>query len=118
MKKSLLLSVSICSLCAALAMPVVLSAQQQKVTHPHYKLIDLGTLGGPHSYGSVNGDGFQLLNNSGVVASYADLAVPDPNAAFFCYDQDCFQAHASQWKGGVITDLGALPGNNNSAAGS
>src|SRR5215831_17646407 len=99
---------------AVLALPAGSAAQQ----HPRYKLIDLGTLGGPHSYGSVNGDGFSVLNNSGVVASFADLSVPDPNAAFFCFDPDCFQAHASKWKHGVITDLGALPGNNNSAAGS
>jgi probable HAF family extracellular repeat protein len=94
------------------------TAQGQAAGHFRYKLVDLGTLGGPHSYGSVNGEGFSLLNNSGVVASYADLALPDPNAAFFCYDQDCFQAHAVQWKDGEITDLGALPANNNSAAGS
>ena len=97
-----------------LAVAAQLNAQQ----HSRYKLIDLGTLGGPHSYGSVNGEGFLLLNNFGEVASYADLATPDPNAAFGCYDSDCFQAHASLWKDGVISDLGALPGNNNSAAGS
>jgi probable HAF family extracellular repeat protein len=88
--------------------------------HHHYKLVDLGTLGGPHSYGSVNGDGFALLNNSGVVASFADLSSADPNAAsaLGCYVPDCFQAHAAMWKDGAITDLGALPTNNNSAAGS
>lgn len=41
-------------------------AGQGPTKRPRYKLIDLGTLGGPHSYGSINGDGFQLLNNSGV----------------------------------------------------
>lgn len=97
----------------ALLLSVPLLAQ-----HTKYELIDLGTFGGPHSYGSVNGDGFQLLNNAGVVASYADLSVPDPNMSYFCYDADCFQAHAFQWKAGVMTDLGALPVNNNSAAGS
>ena len=102
------------TLLAVLALPAGLAAQQ----HPRYKLIDLGTLGGPHSYGSVNGDGFQLLNNSGEVASFADLATPDPNAAFFCYVPDCFQAHAFRWKQGVMSDLDALPVNNNSAAGS
>jgi probable HAF family extracellular repeat protein len=104
---------------AALVMSPGMTGQQPQSTgHHHYKLIDLGTLGGPHSYGSVNGNGFSLLNNSGEVASYADLATPDPNAAFGCYDSDCFQAHASLWKDGVISDLGALPVNNNSAAGS
>jgi probable HAF family extracellular repeat protein len=93
-------------------------AQEAFASHTHYKLIDLGTLGGPHSYGSVNGNGFALLNNSGEVASYADLATPDPNAAFGCYDSDCFQAHASLWKDSQISDLGALAGNNNSAAAS
>ena len=94
------------------------SAQAASAKKIRYKLIDLGTLGGPSAYGSVNGADFRLLNDSGSVASFADLAVPDPNASFGCYVADCFQAHAFQWKNGVITDLGALPENNNSAAGS
>ena len=114
--KSKRLAPIILTLLAALALPFVSSAQDNK--HHHYKLIDLGTLGGPHSYGSVNGNGFSLLNNSGVVASSADTALPDPNASFFCFNPDCFQTHAAQWKDGEIIDLGALPGNNNSAAGS
>jgi probable HAF family extracellular repeat protein len=94
------------------------SAQAASAKKIRYKLIDLGSLGGPSAYGSVNGADFRLLNDSGSVASFADLAVPDPNASFGCYVADCFQAHAFQWKNGVITDLGALPENNNSAAGS
>lgn len=93
------------------------SARAASADKIRYKLIDLGTLGGPISYGSPNGFGFRILNDSGVVAAFADLAVPDPNASFGCY-ADCFQAHAFQWKNGVITDLGALPENNNSAAAS
>ena len=45
---------------------IQMSAQEQKKQHRRYKFVDLGTPGGPHSYGSVNGDGFGLLNNSGV----------------------------------------------------
>ena len=93
-------------------------AQENSTKHPRYRLVDLGTLGGPHSYGSVNGDGFQLLNNSGVVTSSAELSTPDPNAAFGCANPECLQVHAFRWKDGVMTDLGALPVNNNSAGGS
>jgi probable HAF family extracellular repeat protein len=46
------------------------------------------------------------------------LSTPDPNKRYFCYDPDCYQAHAFQWREGVMTDVGALPTNNNSAAGS
>ncbi len=98
-----------------LLLGVGISGAQQ---HPRYRLVDLGTFGGPHGYGSVNGDGFQLLNNSGAVAFSADLHAPDPNQSFFCFNPDCFQTHAAYWHGGVLADLGALADNNNSAAGS
>jgi probable HAF family extracellular repeat protein len=117
-------SVIAAALFSTLAISVPLSAQEQKEQmgqkneHHHYKLVDVGTLGGPHSYGSVNGNGFQLLNNSGVVASYADTALPDPNLQNLCFDPDCSLAHAFRWKQGVMTDLEALPGMNSSAGGS
>ena len=79
----------------------------------------LGTLGGPNSYGSVNGTGLSQLNDSGAVVSFADLAVPDPNASFFAaMRRTAFRSTLFYGRNGVITDLGALPENNNSAAGS
>src|SRR5215469_1177730 len=114
MNSRTLMCITAISLFAALANPVQLAAQGTR-----YKLIDIGTLGGPIGYGSVNGNGFRLLNNSGAVVSSADTAFPDPNQATFgCLQPDCFQAHAFLWKDGAMIDLGSLPGNNNSAAGS
>jgi len=114
MKRTWTVVTGLVALLAVLVLPARSGAQQ----HPRYRLVDLGTFGGPHSYGSVNGDGFQLLNNAGIVAASADLSSPDPNQSYFCFNTDCFQTHAAQWKDGVVTDLGALPVNNNSAAGS
>lgn len=100
---------------AMLEIPVGLFAQED----PSYKLIDLGTLGGLTSYDDVNGFGNQNLSNAGIVTSFSDTAAPDPRASTpnLCYSPDCFLSHAFRWKDGAITDLGALPGMNSSAAG-
>ena len=80
-----------------------------------YKLIDL-TLGGPISYPS--GDGARILNNAGVVSSFADTAFPDPFAPDICFDADCLLAHAYRLRNGVMTDLGSLVDGVNSFASS
>jgi probable HAF family extracellular repeat protein len=91
------------------------STAQQTPQHHTYQLIDLGTLGGPKSYQSENGPEDQIINDAGVVGFSADTAVPDPNAPNNCFRADCFVSHATRWKNGVLTDLGALPGNGNSS---
>jgi probable HAF family extracellular repeat protein len=101
-------------LLAALAMPVSTTAQDnasQNAKHKHhqYKLIDIGTLGGPNS-GFFPGE--RLVNNQGVVIGGADTPTPDPHAPN-CFG-DCFVGHTFQWQKGVLTDLGALPGLNSS----
>jgi hypothetical protein len=60
----------------------------------HYKLVDLGTLGGPISYGSPNGPGSRLLNDASVVASSADTAAEHPDAPDFCGVPGCPVVHA------------------------
>ena len=92
-----------------LAAPVRLAAQQ----HHHYKLIDLGTLGGPASYFLNGSDG--ILNNQGTAVSWSDTSTPDPFPAF-CFNPDCFVSHAFQSRNGVRTDLRTLPGGASSQA--
>ena len=90
---------------------VVQSASQTpqlKPTHLRYKLIDLGTLGGPNS---SEGPIFPIVNNRGVVAGGSDTLLTDPNCVF---PPNCLDLHASQWDRGTLTDLGTLPGGNNS----
>jgi probable HAF family extracellular repeat protein len=111
-KSKLMTCITAITLFAALAIPVQLAAQE----HNHYKLIDMGTLGGPSAYKSVNAPGYQIINNAGTVAFGADTPMIDPNAPNLCFNSDCFVSHAVRWHNGVLTDLGALPGVGNGSA--
>ena len=114
MKCRTLTLISAISLLAALALPVEVAAQ-----HTRYKLIDIGALGGPVSYIAGNETGHRQLNNRGIVAGTADISTPDPNAGNpdLCLNPDCFfLSHAFLWQNGVLTDLGTLPGGNDSSA--
>jgi probable HAF family extracellular repeat protein len=117
MRKSMSSLIASLSLCAALALPVVSFAQEQKEQkeekkeHHHYKLIDLGTLGGPSS---LSIEPFTLdVSSRGVAIAQADTSIPDPYSPN-CLT-DCLVNHAITWHNGVQTDLGALPGGNNSS---
>ncbi len=92
----------------ALALPTELVGQQTR-----YKLIDLGTFGGPNAV--VNGPGTRDLSNSGTYAGYAETAIPDPYAPN-CVNPECLVYHTQVWRNGVVSDLGSLPGVNNSSA--
>jgi probable HAF family extracellular repeat protein len=106
---------------AALALSPWASAQDTAQSRPderhghklRYKLIDLGTVGGPGSFFSNGADG--ILNDRGVAVGWSNTAEPDPFAPF-CFEPNCFVAHAFKAHGGVLTDLGTLSGGINSQA--
>jgi probable HAF family extracellular repeat protein len=100
---------------AALVIPVQLAAQDKKDQHKqhhHYKLIDIGTFGGPASQFSVPSSAG--LNNRGTATGVADTSLPDPYSpnCFF----DCFVDHAFVSSDGITTDLGTLSGGPSSFA--
>ena len=83
--------------------------------HRQYKLIDLGTLGGPSSiiFGETG-----PLNNAGEVTKNADTAALDP---YFPNDNpyfggDPYVQDAFLWRHGSMHDLGSLPGGTGKAA--
>lgn len=83
--------------------------------HRRYKLVDIGTFGGPESY--VNA-AFSLgspnqINHRGTVVGAAATTVPAPPNKQICGGPDGlvpFVFHAFEWRNGALTDLGALPG--------
>ncbi len=84
------------------------TAQDHPSKHQQYKLIDLGTLGGPSSL-IIGATG--PINNSGMVLTEsADTAVPNP---FYPNDNPylnlLFVQHAFLWFRNRVQDLGALP---------
>jgi probable HAF family extracellular repeat protein len=102
--------------CAALAIPVGLAAQDKQVrndhhSYHHYQLVDLGTLGGPNSF--VTNPLTNNVNGRGLVLAEAETAISDPYSPN-CFVSDCALVHSLLLNGSSTTDLGALPGVNNS----
>jgi len=109
MKSRTLMWIAPVILFADLTLPTRVAAQSDSTKiqkHHHYKLIDMGTLGGANSY--VNSQS-SPLNQPGAVVGESQTVVPlPPNTNVF---SSCFGpnvAHAFEWKKGVRTDLGAL----------
>ena len=100
------------SLIAVLSMPSGMTAQdgslrQTKPKHHHYKLVDLGTFGGPNSF-YFSSPVVESVNNRGEVVGGADTSFQDPYYPN-CDTPDCLILRPFQWKNGILTDLGTLP---------
>jgi probable HAF family extracellular repeat protein len=103
-----------------MAISIQLAAQDPQPKHHHYKLIDLGTFGGPQNY--INGYDFFIpyqaparsLNNAGTLTGWADTSAPDPYPNF-SFNPDEYVSHAFVWNGDSVTDLGVLPNGASSA---
>jgi probable HAF family extracellular repeat protein len=76
-------------------------SQDHKSKHRQYRLIDMGTLGGPNSF--FNGTPPPMINNEGVAAGEADTSAP-------CLYLGVFVSPAFKWQNGVLMNMGLLPG--------
>jgi probable HAF family extracellular repeat protein len=98
---------------AALAMVSQAAAQnaENSPVYHQYTLTQVGTLGGPVSTSVGSGSYFNIQGGTVGLAA-TDAADPFSPNCFF----DCFVTHALKFQYGTLTDLGALPGTNSSAA--
>lgn len=100
-----------------LAFSLQQSAENGQPKHHHYKLIDLGTFGGPRSY--INGFDYygpvQNLNARGTLIGWADTNTPDPYPNF-CFSFDCLVTNGFRWPNHASGDLPALTNGVSSAA--
>ena len=90
------------------------SAPSTTANHARYRLVDLGTFGGPLSIISFFERG--AINRAGSVVGGADTSIPDPYFPNCIFSPNCVVHHTFKWKHGVLSDLGALPGTNSSYA--
>jgi uncharacterized membrane protein len=98
----------------AAALPV--QAGPPECQRPRYRLIDLGTFGGPASYFEQSGG---ILNDGGTAVGWANTSSPDPFFPFCIpplYCTQMFPNHAFQVRNGKVTDLGTLRGGVSSQA--
>jgi probable HAF family extracellular repeat protein len=116
MKSRFSIYIAVVTVCAALAIPAGLAAQNAQ--HHHYQLIDMGTFGGPESFFpetipfvSASGD----LNKQGLaVGGSATSTSTTPTSNFLVCGGISgavpFVQHAFEWQAGVVSDLGSLAG--------
>lgn len=101
---------------AALAAPLISSAQdtptkKYSTKHHHYKLIEMGTFGGPTSSidrtGNPPSNSFnRVITRTGEVLGSGDTLIPDPS----CF-AGCVVNYAFVSQNGDLTNLGVLPQN-------
>jgi uncharacterized membrane protein len=118
MKSSILVRMPAVVLVAALAIPSALAAQAP-VKHHRYKLIELGTFGGPSSLINPVGNGGPSVNRAGAVVGSSHTAIPlAPTSNSFVCVAGPNVYHALQWGDNGVVDLGSLraPDNCSNAA--
>jgi probable HAF family extracellular repeat protein len=113
MKSPAWTTINALTLAAAIVIPIALAAQDDasqhhKPRHHTYKLVDLGTFGGPNSF-YFSEPIVRSVNNLGTVVGGADTSLPDPFAPN-CDSPDCLILHAFEWKHGTLHALETLPG--------
>ena len=98
--------ISAMALLGALAIPVSLAAQEHPAAQ-HYKLIDLGTFGGPASAFNI---GSMAINSHGVAVGAAETSVSDPpHSNPWPCGPGTYVYHGFEWgKKSGVKDLGAL----------
>jgi probable HAF family extracellular repeat protein len=85
-------------------------SQDHQHRHHQYKLVDVGTLGGPNSYLNYAST---VGRTNGIFVGQADTPTPAPSDTnpFNCFGPDVMNAF--KWEDGVLTNLHSLNGDQN-----
>jgi probable HAF family extracellular repeat protein len=117
MKSKKLARIASIALFTLLAVEARLAAQNnrdEKPKHHHYKLIDIGTFGGPASFINSPANAFPAMNDRGMTVggSASPVHTSSTSDFFVCGGLEGVVPnviHAFRLKNGAVADLGALP---------
>jgi probable HAF family extracellular repeat protein len=117
MKSAFSICITVIAVLVVLAIPGGLAARGLKSQHHHYKLIDMGTFGGPVS--SIGqGPPSSQLNRHGLTVGWSATSTSTSSTSnpLVCGGVDGvvpYETVTFQWANGTLTNLGALPGGSN-----
>lgn len=106
MNSKITLSIAAVVATAVLVIPMRIQGQLEQRRHHHYKLIDVGTFGGPG--GGFENPSSPVLNNGGMLVGYSDTAISDPFSPN-CF-LDCYVDQSWVLQNGVLTPLSPISG--------
>jgi probable HAF family extracellular repeat protein len=89
------------------------TAQNHRAKHHHYRLVVIGTFGGPTGNYWDGLSNISVLSPRGSTVGGADTLTPDPFSPTYWWSNGLIQ-HAFLQRNGSLIDLGSLPGTNNS----
>lgn len=117
MKSHTLIWMAVVSFLASVSMPTVAQdsvVQNLSRKHHHYRVIDVGTFGGPSSYMELPPS--RVINNHGTLVGWAETNVDDPFNPD-CLAFDCKNQKSFTWHDGRLTQLPSLASEAGSVAG-
>lgn len=122
MKQHILLGAIVLALSAVLMLPAcqsqvasTTSATAYKSQHHHYRVVDVGTFGGPNGDVLVPPPAAQILTNSGIFVGAGETTISDSFAPNCFRTPECVVEEGLIRFGGTSIDLGTLGGNGASA---
>jgi probable HAF family extracellular repeat protein len=94
---------------AGLTAITITTAQEArpKVEHHRYKVVDVGTFGGPNADTLVPPPAAQILTNSGIFVGTGETELPDPFPSA-CFNPDCLVREPLLWSAGLRVHLPSL----------
>jgi probable HAF family extracellular repeat protein len=94
--------------CFAIEVVVCAQSRPSAVTHHHYRVVDVGTFGGPNGDVLLPPPAAQILSNTGIFVGTGETTEPDPFAPNCWRSPDCLVEEGLLYFAGRSFNIGSL----------